>query len=250
MSRKQSGDFIGGLQDAIRENPVSAALVGMGVLWMFTGGAKLSTAAALLTPAARAAATGVGAGLQASGDAVGAVSEGIRSAGSRVVDGVMETISDAANSVGETATQAYEAVKDATVDSTSTVKNTAAQQSAQTAGLTSTVQSNLRETFERQPLLLGAIGVAIGAAMAAGLPSTQIEAEAVGDAADRIKEQVKDFASEQVDNVTEMARRTIDAVKKEADNQGLTPQAAKEHAAAIGDKLKTVAQAARPKRSS
>ena len=64
MSSTQSGDFFGGLQNAIRENPVSAALVGMGVLWMFSGGAKLSTAAALLSPAARAAASGIGQGLQ------------------------------------------------------------------------------------------------------------------------------------------------------------------------------------------
>ena len=85
--------------------------------------------------------------------------------------------------------------------------------------------------------------------MAAGLPSTQIEADAVGDAADRVKDQVKDFASEQVDNVTEMAKRTFDAVKKEAVAQGLTPEAAKEGATAIGEKLKTVAKAARRKSS-
>ena len=134
MSSTQSGDFLGGLQDAIRENPVSAALVGMGVLWMFTGGAKLSTAAALLSPAARAAASGIGQGLQTSGDAVGAVTEGVRSAGSRVIDSVVDTISDAATSVGETATQAYEAAKDAAVDSTSKAKTTVSRQSAQAGG--------------------------------------------------------------------------------------------------------------------
>jgi hypothetical protein len=249
MSNTQSGDFFGGLQDAIRENPVSAALVGMGVLWMFTGGAKLSTAAALLSPAARAAASGIGQGLQTSGDAVGAVTEGVRSAGSRVIDSVVETISDAATSAGETATQAYEAAKDTAVDSTSKAKIAVSRQSAQAGGITNTVHSNLKDTFERQPLLLGAIGIAVGAAMAAGLPSTQLEADAVGDAAERVKDQVKDFASEQVDNVTETAKRTFDAVKEEVVAQGLTPEAAKEGATAIGEKLKTVAKAARRKSS-
>lgn len=216
MSSTQSGDFLGGLQDAIRENPVSAALVGMGVLWMFTGGAKLSTAAALLSPAARAAATGIGQGLQTSGDAVGAVTQTVRSAGSRVIDSVVDTLSDAATSIGETATEAYEATKDSAVHSTSNAKTTVKRQSARAGDMTGTVQSNLKETFERQPLLLGAIGIAIGAAMAAGPPSTQIEADAVRDAADRVKEQVKEFASEQVDNVTEIAERTLDAVKQEA----------------------------------
>jgi hypothetical protein len=244
MSSTHAGDFIGGLQDAIRENPVSAALVGMGVLWMFTGGAKLSTAAALLSPAARAAATGIGQGIQASGDAVSAVSDGVKSAGSRAINSVAETMSDTATSVGETATQAYQAVKDAAVDSTSKAKTIVGRQSAQAGGITSTVQSNLKDTFERQPLLLGAIGIAIGAAMAAGLPVTRIEADAVGDAADRVTEQVKNFASEQVDNVTDIAKRTYEAVTKEAAAQGLTPEAIKEGAAAIGGKLKTVAKAA------
>jgi len=249
MSSTQSGDFFGGLQNAIRENPVSAALVGMGVLWMFSGGAKLSTAAALLSPAARAAASGIGQGLQTSGDAVGAVTEGVRSAGSRVIDGVVDTISDAATSAGETARQAYETAKGAAVDSTSKAKTTVSRQSAQAGGITNTVHSNLKDTFERQPLLLGAIGIAVGAAMAAGLPSTQLEADAVGDAAGRVKDHVKDFASEQVDNVTEIAKRTYDAVKKETVAQGLTPEAAKEGATAIGEKLKTVAKAARRKSS-
>jgi hypothetical protein len=246
MSSTQSGDFLGGLQDAVRENPVSAALVGMGVLWMFTGGAKLSTAAALLSPVARAAATGIGQGLQTSGDVVGAVSESVRSAGSRVVDSVVDGLSDAATSAGKTATEAYEAAKDSAIDSTSNAKTTINRQSA----LAGDITSNLKETFERQPLLLGAIGIAVGAAMAAGLPSTQIEADAVGDAADRVKEQVKDFASEQVDNVTEIAERTLHAVKEEAAAQGLTPEAAKDGVVAISDKLKTVAKAARPKRGS
>jgi len=36
------GDFFDSLQDAVRENPISAALIGMGVLWMFMGGSKTS----------------------------------------------------------------------------------------------------------------------------------------------------------------------------------------------------------------
>src|SRR4051812_32995663 len=37
-----SGDFVNALQDAVRENPISAALIGMGVLWMFMGGSNTS----------------------------------------------------------------------------------------------------------------------------------------------------------------------------------------------------------------
>jgi hypothetical protein len=239
------GDFVSGLQDAVRQNPVSAALIGMGVLWMFTGGAKLSAASALLSPAARAAASGIGTGFQASADALGAATEGVRSAGSRVVKGVRDTVADVTDSVGEGTTQAYDAAKDAVSESASAGENTRNATARQAADLASTVQSNLKDTFERQPLLLGAIGIAIGAGMAAGLPTTQIETEFAGNAADRVQAQAKDFVTEQAERVTETAKRTFEAVKREAAAQGLTPAAAKEGAAVMGEKLKTVAQAAR-----
>jgi hypothetical protein len=80
--------------------------------------------------------------------------------------------------------------------------------------------------------------------MAAAARTTQIETEMAGEAADRVKAQVKDFASTAVDKVKETAERTFEAVKDEAAAQGLTPQAARDGAAAIGAKVKTAAKAA------
>src|ERR1700674_557062 len=37
---RSGSDFVNALQDAVRENPISAALIGMGVLWMFMGGSN------------------------------------------------------------------------------------------------------------------------------------------------------------------------------------------------------------------
>ena len=44
-------------------------------------------------------------------------------------------------------------------------------------GLARTVQSDLGALFERQPLVLGAIGLAIGAGIAAAFPTTELETE-------------------------------------------------------------------------
>jgi hypothetical protein len=249
MNSRQSGDFFSGLQDAVRQNPVSAALVGMGIVWMFAGGNRITAAASLLSPAARAAAAGVGVGLQNSADAVGAVTESARAVGSRVVDGVVDAVSGASASVSETASQAYDSVKGMVSEPNPKTNALPTVRAGTAAGMAGGLHNNLKETFERQPLLLGAIGFAVGAGMAAGLPPTKIETEFAGDTADRVTAQVKDFASEQVDRVTETAKRTVDAVKEEAVVQGLTPQAAKVGAAAIGEKVKTVAEAARRKSS-
>ena len=76
-----------------------------------------------------------------------------------------------------------------------------------------------------------------------------METEMVGDAADRVKAQAAELASTTADKVTETAERTLEAVKQEAAAQGLTPQAARAGAAAVGAKLKTVAKTARDQTS-
>jgi 23S rRNA maturation mini-RNase III len=81
--------------------------------------------------------------------------------------------------------------------------------------------------------------------MAAAVAPTQLETQYAGDAAGKVTAQVKEFASAQVDKVSEIAGRTLEAVKDEAAAQGLTAQGAKDAAAAVGDKLKTVAKRAR-----
>lgn len=255
-----SGDFVSGLQDAIRQNPVSAALIGMGVLWMFTGGSRITAAAALLSPAARATATGIGSGFQSATNAAGAAGEGLRSATARVADTMRETVADVSASVSNTASQAYDAVTGAVTDTTSAGKDNLCEpavggkdnlheQAVQATGFASTLQGNLKDTFERQPLLLGAIGLALGAGMAAAVPPTRLETEYAGDAAERVTAQVKEFASAQVDRVSAAAERTLQAVKDEAAAQGLTPQAAKEGVVAIGGRIKTAAKAARNPRT-
>jgi len=81
--------------------------------------------------------------------------------------------------------------------------------------------------------------------MAAAVPATQMEAEIVGDTANRVKSQAAELATTTVDKVSETAERTFKAVKQGAVAQGLTPQAVRAGAAAAGAKLKTVAKTAR-----
>ena len=122
MSSAKSGNFVDGLQEAIRQNPVSAALVGVGLLWMFTGGNRLTAAAAVLGPAAKSVASGALSGVQHSVDAVGSAGGSVRAMGARASDSVQETLSDAASIVGNAASRAYESAKDgmsSTLQSTS-----------------------------------------------------------------------------------------------------------------------------------
>ena len=241
-----AGDFVSGLQDAVRQNPVSAALVGMGLLWMFTGGNRLSTAAAFFPAVAKGAAAGAADGLLRSAGVVSAAGEGVKSLGERFVDGVRDTLSDATAATGDAATRTVEGVKDVASQSVAQLRSTTAEIGAADYGV-GQLQQNLKQTFERQPLLLGAIGLAIGAGMASAFAATQFEKDAVGETAERVTDQLKEMATTQVGRATAAAERTLDAIKEEAQVQGLTAAAAKEGAAAIGKKVKNVASAARAK---
>ena len=46
------GNFLENLREAIRENPVAAALIGGGALWLLTGNEKLKSAASKANAAA------------------------------------------------------------------------------------------------------------------------------------------------------------------------------------------------------
>ena len=112
-----------------------------------------------------------------------------------------------------------------------------------TAEIFDTVRSNLTNLFKAQPLALGAIGIAIGAGIAAALPGTEIEADFLGETSDAVRAKAAQFAAEQTDRVATVAGNVVDAVKEEAATQGLTLEGAKAAAGEISAKVSRVANA-------
>jgi hypothetical protein len=100
------------------------------------------------------------------------------------------------------------------------------------AALGTVVQQNLSDLFNRQPLLLGALGVAVGAGIAASIRTTAAEERAFGEASESVREAV----TEKAKALKEMA----DAAVNEAKAQGLTPKAVGEAFRMVGDKVAEV----------
>jgi hypothetical protein len=230
-----SGDFVNALQDAVRDNPISAALIGMGVLWMFMGGSSTSlfggggrksifrsvdqsadVVGGVVSDAATRVGSSVGRVADAAAETVSHVAGGIRQASAAVADRASRTAGQAADAIASAATSTAHEV----------------QETGSKWG--NTVQQNIAELFERQPLLLGAVGLAIGAGVAASIPTTETENKVMGDASDF----VRDAVSEKAAKVREMAGAGVD----EAKEQGLTLEGAGEALRTIGDKLGAVAR--------
>jgi hypothetical protein len=254
-SHARGGDFVNALQDAVRQNPISAALIGMGVLWMFMGGSNTSLfggggrkgifsttgqSEESVDGAVRNTAARVGSSI---GDAANATAETttqaagvVRQASAAVGDLASRATGDAADALAS----AYDATTNAGSRAADTISNatTTAARTMQETGTKwgSTVQLNIADLFERQPLLLGAVGIAIGAGIAASIPTTEAENQVMGEASDFVREAV----SEKVAQAKEMT----DAAVHEVKSQGLTPEAARGALRIIGDKMGAVAQAA------
>jgi hypothetical protein len=77
-------------------------------------------------------------------------------------------------------------------------------------------QSSLSDLLERQPLVLGAVGLAIGATVAGALASSRLEDEWVGNMSDSLKEDLKERARA----VSQSVREGADTLKAEFADAG------------------------------
>jgi hypothetical protein len=232
ISDKTSG-FVRDLGEAALQNPLSAALIGMGVLWLFTGGRTAERPGEFVRRS----------GFDRIPDAANDAFEAARS-----------TFSSGADAIGDRMTSAKDSLRDSSVGVLDNA-NRGGRDYADTASeyvnsmpgageVLETVRSNLADVFRAQPLALGAIGLAIGAGIAAALPPSELETTYLGETSDTVKAKAADFAAEQTARATTVAGAVMGAVTEEARKQGLTVEDAKSAAVDISSKVGRVADAA------
>ena len=86
----------------------------------------------------------------------------------------------------------------------------------------SDARDGLMEALEREPLIVGALGLAIGAAIGAMLPSTRIEDETFGKTRDDLKDEAVRGMKRGYEGVKDVAAESYAAARKSADEEGLT----------------------------
>jgi hypothetical protein len=227
---EKASDFIQDLGDAVRKDPLSAALIGMGALWLFRGGRPLDRASDLVRN------TDIDRIPDAAGNAFDAARSSLRS-GAGAVGDRGASAKDGAAQAFASATRHWPDYADSASEYVTALPGTGAE-------MLDNLRSNLADVFRAQPLALAAIGIAIGAGIAAALPRTEIEADYLGETSEAMKATATEFAAEQADRVTEVAGNVVDAVADEARKQGLTLEGARSAASAISAKVGRVVDAA------
>ena len=103
----------------------------------------------------------------------------------------------------------------------------------------------LGDGLQKQPLLLGALGLAIGAGIASAFPSTRMEGDLMGEQSAAAREKMHEAADDLKSYASSTANKVLEDVKDEAAARGLTPGAAKEALQDIAGKASKVAASAK-----
>ena len=264
-SRFMSGDgaqFIRNLARQARENPMPAVLAGASLLWMMLGKQRerrptherqptygMGNGPGMRTAAESAQETGEGT-LERARSAVSSAGGAVRSAA--------ETVGDVMGSVGHTVGHTMSSAKEAARSATGTaaglmhsVRETAQSAAEGAQHMRQRTTRSFSEIVEQQPLVLGAIGLALGALVGAMLPRTRMEDEYLGEARDQLRETISEQSGQLYERGRVTATEVYRAAAEEARAQGLLPEGgggqtlvekAEEVIAKAGEKAREVAE--------
>jgi ElaB/YqjD/DUF883 family membrane-anchored ribosome-binding protein len=190
--------------DQLRENPIPIALIGLGVAWLALGQTRRHPADG------RYQASGYYPTYEGYDE-----DEGLRAKVKAKADAAKAKLSETA----EKAKARLAGAQHQAADGVTNVRGKAgeyahlAQEKVGEYGRVA--RQRFDDTLDSEPLVIGAIGLAVGAAIGASLPSTTVERRYIGPA----RAKVADRAKASLDDVKDVAQRAYGQVKEELHRQ-------------------------------
>ncbi|MET4698509.1 ElaB/YqjD/DUF883 family membrane-anchored ribosome-binding protein [Constrictibacter sp. MBR-5] len=186
------------------------------------------------------------------------ISDKAKSAASRAgsaLSGAASSTADAAERVGRSASGAVSSAGDAVRryghDATDAAERagSGAMRGARSAGRSAYgagryARRSLVSSIQEEPLILGGVALAIGAAIGASFPATRREDALMGPARDRLRDQAYDYGRDAVSQGERVAERAYEAGSAEADRKGLKPGGDGEQGETLAQKVSGVASTA------
>jgi hypothetical protein len=250
---RADSSFATGIMDAARENPVAASVLGMGVVWLVSSmvprrernsGASVGSRLRHAPDAARETLAAAGSTMADSASAAGHYISDVTKTARRqfndLSDASVRRVRDAA---ADASLQAGE-LKDASARTMSNLGDAAGalrQQAMEDVfDIFRTAREKIGALVEEQPLLLAAGGLMVGAAIAASIPTTDVERRTLGETGKGLT----DAAGEWVDQAASRLSDAATAASREARRQGLTADALGDQAASFAERARSVVSGA------
>jgi hypothetical protein len=252
------GAFSANLVHSVRDNPMPVALIGVGIAWLMATGRHSDGRAprsrqqrvvhhTVYYPDGEVAyyegppridhvqrRGGGGSSDSTMHRAQSKISETGHNLKDKASD-VGHRIGETASSVSERTQQMGQRARNRLHESSENVQSQLSEIGHQSQEQYYRARNRFGQLLDEQPLVVGALGIAIGAALGTTLPSTRRENELMGSTRDNLVGRVKETAQEQADNVAQSAQRVAEVAKQEAARVG---EVAKEEAGRVGEVAK------------
>lgn len=180
------GEFFSNLCNTAKANPVPTVLTSIGLIWLMAGQNRQPPAYTSTVPSLTDKLSSKASGLKQQGN-------DLRDKTSQMGHDMSASLAEARHRVSDTSRQTADKLR---------------QQSERARG-------GFNHLLNEQPLALGAIGIALGALLAASVPPTRREDELLGQASDSMTDNLRHKAEEGYRKVTDMGQEVASEVKHE-----------------------------------
>ena len=216
FARDNGGEFANNLGRSVKENPMPALLTAVGIAWMVAASNRPRSSVADAYDDRYARDDFNAADFDDTGfeDDAGDQKEGLTEKAQRLKASAGETLSDAGQRVKSAADRARQKLTGTKQTVSSGLRRTSGTAQIQTQR----VREGFNSLLSEQPLLLGALGIAVGAAIGAALPSTEQEDRLFGSARDKALSEVKQRGTETYEQVRDKVNTVGEEAKQSISN--------------------------------
>jgi hypothetical protein len=206
-------DFGSNLGSAVRENPVPVTLIGVGIAWLMMAGQGGRQEAAYrrgyaqsMSPLNRS----TSAAYDASFDAGSAEYVGADGQEEGKLHRTMSKVGDAGRDMKHRISEGGQHMR----ERAHSVRGRASELGHRSQETYYRAKDSFGHMLDEQPLMVGALGVALGAMLGATMPRTQREDRLMGETRDQVMDKAKQSVSEQAQKAKEAAQHKMDEVQE------------------------------------
>jgi hypothetical protein len=197
-TREHGGDVARNLGQQATQHPLALLLTGVGATWLMAGQG---------TKHEHAARVGVATSATAGTTGTAATAEAMKHKAGNAASSAKEKVAGGVRKAGERAAD---------------LKASAAEGAQWASAQTQAVKSQFETIMHEQPVVAGALGVALGAAIGALIPPTESEDRWLGKTSDSVKGEAARQAGEKYDEVRDSVATKMDEATREP-NPPTTP---------------------------
>lgn len=259
MSHGDTAVTFDNLKHQVRDNPLALALIGGGIAWLMLGEGVKHRASGMVSHGRGRPYDDYGrshydddlryGGVSdpwaeperyhdtspGMGDRMSGMARDTMDSASGMASGVRDSVAGMASSAGGAASSARHSISDAMHGAADRAGSLGSGMRRRGMNAASGARHTFSDLLDREPLIVGALGLAVGAALGAFLPTTRLEEEQLGETSADLRNRAGAMAETAWDEATEAVSHAGSAIRDAADKEGLSTDSLAEKAGRVAD---------------